>query len=236
MAMFNSWFGKEDVADLPLSGSEKNGSGNHRPAENGEQPRRTGEQPPAAADRAEGKPPAPVFPPTFEQIYSSAAVKPPKLTYGIQKVADMSASSHLAGMSPLFKRKALLMALEAVGADIGQILNEVVTRQRALKEYEDAYQEKVSQFEQAQAEQHRQQQAELEKIIGQFKARAQAGSDEVARRRDEFRTWQKSKQNELQRLMEAAAFCVPQEELEQDEQPSDGKVTAILQKAAGAYR
>jgi hypothetical protein len=50
----------------------------------------------------------------------------------------MGNSPHLAGMSSGFKRKALLMALEATGTDVGEVLNDVVTRQRALKEYEES--------------------------------------------------------------------------------------------------
>jgi hypothetical protein len=218
--MFNNWFGKDDTTDLRLSGSEKNGNGNGRSTE--------------WPDRNNRKPVASPIPPAFEQIYQTAIMKPPKLAYGIQKIAEMGNSPHLAGMSSGFKRKALLMALEATGTDVGEVLNDVVTRQRALKEYEESYLEKVNQFEAAQAELTRLQQAELEKITGQFQARIDASRDEVERWHKEFREWQKSKQQESQRLTDAAVLCVPHETDKEEE--SGGKVMMIAQRAGGAYR
>jgi hypothetical protein len=232
--MFNNWFGKEETVDL--SGSEKTGDGNCRPADRNEQLKRLLESRQAATDwpdRSTRKPATPPVPPAFEQIYQNAAVKPPKLVYGIQKVAEMGNSAHLAGMSPGFKRKALLMALEAAGTDVGEVLNDVVTRQRALKEYEESYLDKVTQFEAAQSEQNRLQKTELEKITSQYQVRFDASLGEVERWHKEFREWQKGKQQELQRLTEAAALCVPHEA---DEEENEGKVMAITQRAGGAYR
>jgi hypothetical protein len=232
--MFNNWFGKDDTTNDSGNGSERSVNGNSRSMERNEQVKV--ETPQAtAADWPERnrKPLTSPNPPAFEQIYQSATVKPPKLVYGIQKVAEMGGSAHLTGMSAPFKRKALLMALEAAGTDVGEVLNDVVARQRALKEYEEAYLEKVTQFEAAQAEQTRLQQTELDKITAQFQARIDASRDEVERWHKEFRDWQKMKQQELQRLTDAAALCVPHEAEEED---GDGKVTAIAQRAGGSYR
>ncbi|MGD1071369.1 MAG: hypothetical protein ABSB15_14605 [Bryobacteraceae bacterium] len=234
--MFDSWFGKSSETDLPLSGSGGNGNGDYRSTASNERYKKGAEPPRSGAKPADRKPSAFASPPPFEQIYENAAVKPPKLVYGIQKVVEMSASAHLAGISAEMKRRALLMALEAAGTDVGEVLNDVVTRQRALMEYEESYLEKVEQFEFAQAEQNRLQQLELEKITSQFNARIEAALDEVARRREELRAWQKSKQQEVQRFTEVVALCVPQQMVERDGEDSDGKVTAIHQRAAGAYR
>ena len=42
----------------------------------------------------------------FEQIYQSGAVKPPRICYGVLKVAEMLNSSHLCGMPAESKRAA----------------------------------------------------------------------------------------------------------------------------------
>lgn len=177
------------------------------------------------ADRNDRKA-VPPKPETIEQIYAGATVKPPKTVYGIQKVAEMANSTHLEGMSPEFKRKALLMALNAAGTDEREVLNDLVIRQRALKEYEDSYLERLNQFEAAQTDQNRQQQAELDKITAQFRARIQANLDDVERRHKEFRAWQESKRQDLHRFTEAAALCVPQESAEELEVASN--VTPML--------
>jgi hypothetical protein len=236
--MFESWFAKQDTSDLPLSGSEKNDNANCRSTRNNENLKRLlgpVQTPPERSGSLRKSSTSPV-PPPFEEIYQTAAVKPPKLAYGIQKVAEMSNSIHLAGMSPTSKQKALLMALEAAGSDVGDVLNDVVTRQRALKEYEEDYLSKVSQFESEQAEKNREQKAELDRITGEYKGRLDASLKEIERWQEEFRAWQKSKQLEMQRLSDAAALCVPHERSEDEEEVIGGKVTAIAQRAGGSYR
>ncbi len=178
-------------------------------------------------------------PDTFEQIYNGATVKPPKIAYGIQKVADMAHSSHLEGMSPEYKRRALLMALNAAGSDEGEVLNDLVVRQRALKEYEDLFLNRVNQFEASQRDQIRQRHEELDKITGQFQARIQANLDEVEARHREFRDWQETKLRELHRFAEAAALCVPQKKIVEEEKAGSNvalsNLTTML-RPTGTFR
>jgi hypothetical protein len=136
-------------------------------------------------------------------------------------------------MTPEFKRKALLMALEATGTGVSDVLNDVVVRQRALNEYEESLKEKVRQFEAAQAEQNRLQQAELDRLTSQYQARIQANLDVVERTHELLRNWQRTKQQEVQRLIDAAALCVSRESVEEE---SDDKVTLIPQRATGTRR
>ena len=62
----------------------------------------------------------------FDQIYQNAAVKPPPMAYGILKVMSMADSPYLAGITPEAKRCALLMALEAAGAEIEDLLQDFI--------------------------------------------------------------------------------------------------------------
>jgi DNA anti-recombination protein RmuC len=190
------------------------------------------------ADRNDRKA-VPPNPETLEEIYAGATVKPLKIAYGIQKVAEMASSTHLAGMSPDFKRRALLMALSAADTDEGEVLNDLVVRQRAIKEYEDSYLERLNQYEAAQLEQNRLHQAELDRITSQFKARIQANLDDVERRHREFRAGQETRRQEMHRFTETAALCVPQqsEKAEESEEAEEAasNVMPIL-RAAGASR
>lgn len=148
--------------------------------------------------------------PDFERIYSSAALKPPKAAYGILKIAEMVNSSHLAGMSPEARRCALLMALEAAGTEIEDLLQDAVVRQKALKDFEHAQQNRLKEFEAVKLEENTRIHAELERITGEYLSRIQANLDEVAHEQDSFHSWQQEKQKESQRITEAAAYCVPQ--------------------------
>ena len=166
---------------------------------------------------------------TFEQIYMSGAVKPPQLRYGILKVAEMAGSTHLAGMTPEAKRCALLMALEAAGAEIEDLLQDALVRQRALHDYEEKQQERLSNFEAAKLDENRAIQAELDRITSQYMARIQANMDEVACQQDNFHDWQKRKQQECNRMTETAAFLVPQGN-------HNGTFAAVLERTSASRR
>ena len=110
---------------------------------------------------------APALLTDFEQIYQSGAVKPPRVSYGVLKVAEMLNSSHLGGMPAESKRAALLMALDAGGAKIEDILQDAIVRQRSLNDYEEARQRDLQKFEAAIQEQNRAIQTEMDHITSQ---------------------------------------------------------------------
>jgi hypothetical protein len=166
----------------------------------------------------------------FEQVYRNAAVKPPRIPYGILKVMSMADSTHLVGMHPEVKRCALLMALEAAGAEIEDLLQDAVIRQRILHDFEEKAQERLREFEAAKTVDSQAIQAELDRITAQYMVRIQANADDVARQQDNVRRWQQRKQRECQRITEAAAFLVPQEGA------NHRTLTAVLERATVTRR
>ena len=147
---------------------------------------------------------------SFDEVYAIAGVKATGKNYTILKIAEMVNSRHLADMTPEARRNALMMALEAAGAEIGDLLQDAVARNHALDEYEDGRQEQIRKFETVKAEENNKLHSELEQLTSQFMSRIQANSDQVAQEQDKFRGWQKRKQQESQRITDAATFCVPQ--------------------------
>ena len=147
---------------------------------------------------------------TFDEVYRNSPVKSSKMAYTILKVAEMADSPHLTSMSGEAKRSSILMALEAAGATIDDILQDAMVRQRALNDYEEGLQRKLKELEGAKLEENRQIQAELDRVTAEHIGRIQLNLDELARQQDTFRAWQKEKQQETRRISEAAAICVPQ--------------------------
>lgn len=147
---------------------------------------------------------------SFEQIYQSVTNKLPRINYNILKVADMMGSPHLSSMSTEARRCSLLMALEAAGVAVEDVLQDAVLRQKALTEYEEIQKARLKSFEQTKADENAKIQAELEKTTKVHMAKIQANLDEIAREQDSFRAWQKSKNQECDRLTQAAEYCVPQ--------------------------
>ena len=166
---------------------------------------------------------------SFEEIYACSGIKAPGKNYSILKVVEMLNSKHLADMTPDSKRNSLMMALEAAEAEIGDLLQDAVTRNRALDEYEEKRQEQIKTFEAAKAEENNKLHAELERLTSQYMSRIQTNSDQVAQEQDNFRAWQKRKQQESQRITDAATFCVPQGN---GSNGSANSLTAVLERVA----
>jgi hypothetical protein len=146
---------------------------------------------------------------SFEEVYKAAPAQPPRMTYGILKVSEMLNSAHLAGMSHESKRCSVMMAIEAAGIQVEDLLQDAMLRQRALNDYEQSEELRLKDFEGTTDQENNLLQAEVERLTSQYMARIQNNIDEVAAAQDRFRAWQKRKQQELQHISAAAAICVP---------------------------
>jgi len=165
----------------------------------------------------------------FEQIYLNASVKPPQTPCGILKVVEMVNSQHLTGLSPDAKHCAVLMALDTVGVTAEVVLQDAVIRQRALNDYETEQEENLRRFKERKMEDNRKIQAELESLTAEYMARVQQNVDQVAVEQDRFRAWQKKKQQEAQRIADAAAFCVAE-----NMNARSINLTTVLERASAA--
>jgi len=173
---------------------------------------------------------------TFEEIYKTAPAQPPRMLYGILKVAEMLNSPHLAGMSHETKRCSVMMAIETAGIPVEDLLQDAMLRQRALNDYENAEEQRLKEFEGTIDRENGQLQTELERLTAQYMARIQRNIDEVAANQDRFRAWQKRKSQELQHISAAAAICVPKSAETNNSNASYSAVLARVgaEQAAGA--
>ncbi len=166
---------------------------------------------------------------SFEEIYRGAPVKSSKIAYTILKVSEMTANPYLAGMAAEAKRNSILMALEAAGVSVDDLLQDAMVRQRALNDYEETLQRRLKDFETRKLEENRQVQNELDRLTAEHIGRIQSNLDELARQQDLFRVWQKDKQQEARRISDAASICVPQNA------PSKGdSVSLVLERVTGS--
>ncbi|MGA2116428.1 MAG: hypothetical protein ABSH56_16925 [Bryobacteraceae bacterium] len=178
-------------------------------------------------------PAAGIPPADFDAIYLAAMGRASTNGYHILKVSDMLASPYLSGLSPDGKRCALLMALDAAGASLDELLQDAMLRQRALNEYEQALEERLRKFETTKTEENRQIQAELDRLAAQYKGRIQSNLNQVERDQDELRAWQRRKAQECARITEAASACVSPQS---NTAAGPSSLTVVLERAAGAGR
>jgi hypothetical protein len=131
----------------------------------------------------------------------------PRKGYGINKVVEMLQSEHVRGLSKEMKRAAVLMALDAAGIPIDEVLMDARARQNALDSYEAGQRKQVESGWARKAEESVQIQAELERVKEQYAARISRHLNGVAQEKAAFSNWQTMKQQEFQSMSEAAELC-----------------------------
>jgi hypothetical protein len=144
---------------------------------------------------------------SMDDIYRAAGILAPRMGYSIRKVADMLASDHLRGVSDEMKRASVLMALDAAGISVDEVLRDAAMRQSAINSYESDQWEHFEEYWAAKSAENSHIQLELERITAQYQERIKRNLDEIAREKVIFATWQTMKQQEAQRIGEAAGIC-----------------------------
>ncbi|MBV9342693.1 MAG: hypothetical protein JO159_17630 [Acidobacteria bacterium] len=152
---------------------------------------------------------APVSDPTsFEQIYKAAEIPPPPQGYSILKVAQMLESEHIRNLPSDVKRSSVLVALDAAGADIKEVIQDAVRRDRALDTYERVEQRALAELENRKNRENSEIQAQIDKYVTEQRARIQANNDEVTREKERFTGWRLKKQQEEKKIADAVGYFV----------------------------
>jgi hypothetical protein len=84
---------------------------------------------------------------SFDEIYQAAEIPPAPQGYSIMKVADMLQSEHIRTMPGDVKRSTVLVALDAAGVDIKDVIQDAVRRDKALDGYERVQERSVAELE-----------------------------------------------------------------------------------------
>ena len=138
-----------------------------------------------------------------EDIYRAAGITSPRRGYSISKVVEMLGNEHMRGLSRELRRAAVLMALDAAGVTVDEVLQDAKVRQEAI----DAYAAEQRKHAEAQwtrkAEENVQIQAELELVKAHYGERIRRNLDGVTREKATFGSWLKAKEQETQGMTEA---------------------------------
>jgi hypothetical protein len=168
----------------------------------------------AIADIAASLAPQPAFRPaagnasSFAEIYDAAEIHAPPHGFTIMKVAEMLRSEHIRTLPREVKSSSVLVALEAVGAPLQDVIQDAIKRDRALDTFERVQEKSVNDLEAAKTKENQQIQAEMDRIAAEHRARMQANTDEVAREKERFFAWRLKKQEEEQKIADAVSYFV----------------------------
>lgn len=143
----------------------------------------------------------------YEDIYRAAGILSPGSGYGIHKVVEMLNSERIRELSNDIKRASVLMALDAAGISVDDMLTDATRRQNALNSYETAQKKQLEDFEARKAQENARIEEEIEKIRAHYSQRVQNNLDQVTKEKDALRNWQNAMQSESQRIAEVIELC-----------------------------
>ena len=156
----------------------------------------------------------------LQDIYLAVGIMSSRLGYNIDTVSGMLDSPHIRGMTSDVKRGSVLMALEAAGVAVNELLQDGAKRLDALNAYESGEHKRYEEYEARKSQESAQIQSEIEHMTAHCLDRIKHNLSEVTLAKDAFLNWQTTKQKESQRISDAVAlFTKPSAA----ELPSDSK-------------
>src|SRR5271154_1695795 len=169
----------------------------------------------------------------LEDIYRTAGIMEPRMGYSITKVVEMLRSDHLRGLGDEVKRASVLMALNAAGVPLGDILQDAAQRQAAVAAYEVEQRKKFEEYWSRRAEENSVLQTEMERVTRQYVERMNRNLTEVQQEKEAFQKWQTAMQHEVLRISEAVTLCAQPAVYESsNEQAAGGGDQSLVAKSA----
>jgi hypothetical protein len=163
----------------------------------------------AASVAAEPKFTSPISDPTsFAEIYRAAEIPEPAQGYSILKVAQMLESEHIRSLPSDVKRSSVLVALDAAGVNIKDVIQDAIRRDRALDTYERVQQRALEELDTSKGKENAQIQADIDRYVTEQRAKIQANNDAVARETERVTGWRLKKQQEEKKISETVGYFV----------------------------
>lgn len=151
---------------------------------------------------------APAAGTSLAEIYASAQIPTPAHGYTILKVADMLGSEHIQALPPEVKRKSILVALDAAGVKVEEIIEDAVQRDRALDTYERVLEQGLEELRRAKELENQRLEEEINQRLAELRARIAENNREVSREQEDLSAWRVGKRAEEERIAQAVGYFV----------------------------
>jgi hypothetical protein len=165
---------------------------------------------------------SPVTTPTdLAEIYTSAQIATPGHGYTVLKVAEMLQSEHIRSLPPDVKQRSIMVALDAAGVKVAEIIDDAVQRDRALDTYERVLQKHLEELRAAKAAENRQIEDEINQRVAELRAKVNQNDAELAAEQNNLLAWRVRKRQEEDRIAEAVGYFVSENPITTSTAPSD---------------
>jgi len=141
-------------------------------------------------------------------VYDSAKIVPPAHGYTVLKIASMLESEHIKTLPPDVKRKSVLVALDAAGVTVDEIVEDAVRRDRALDTYERVLEKHVEEVRAQAAAENSRIENEIARQLADLRRQIDVNRQTVEREEREFLAWRARKHEEEQAIAQAIGYFV----------------------------
>lgn len=141
-------------------------------------------------------------------IYRSAHIPMPAHGYTVLKVAEMLQSEHIRALPADVKQKSIMVALDAAGVTVAEIIEDAVQRDRALDTYERVLQTHLEDLRTQKTVENTRLEDEITERVAELRARIDHNNSEMDKERDDLDAWRAGKRQEEDRIAEAIGYFV----------------------------
>lgn len=145
---------------------------------------------------------------SFDEIYASAQIVAPSHGYSVLKVADMLESEHIQALPADVKRKSILVAIDAAGVNISDIVEDAVRRDRALDTYERVLVKNLENLRAEKERDNKRMEEEINQKVAELRARIADNTKAVTEEQESLLQWRTRKTHEEERIAQAVGYFV----------------------------
>jgi hypothetical protein len=157
----------------------------------------------------------------LNEVYDAAKIAAPAHGYTVLKVADMLQSEHIRTLPTDVKRKSVMVALDAAGVKVTDIVEDAVKRDRALDTYERVLQKSLEARAAEVAAENTRLEDEIAKQVAGLRARIDENTRALAAEQQEFGAWQERKRQEESTIADAVGYFVSENPITTTRVPTD---------------
>jgi len=164
----------------------------------------------------------PVSAPTdLAEIYASAQIATPAHGYSVLKVAEMLQSEHIRTLPAEVKQKSIMVALDAAGVKVAEIIEDAVQRDRALDTYERVLQKHLEDLRAEKSAENQRIEEEINQRVAELRAKVDQNNAELTTEQNNLLAWRVRKRQEEDRIAEAIGYFVSENPITTSTAPSD---------------
>jgi hypothetical protein len=141
-------------------------------------------------------------------VYDAAQIAAPAHGYTVLKVAEMLRSEHIRSLPADVKRKSVMVALDAAGVKVTEIVEDAVRRDRALDTYEKVLRKSLDDLRAQTAAENKRIEDEIAQRLTELRARIDENNRKSKSEQDDFAAWQTRKHQEEETIAEAVSYFV----------------------------